>query len=83
MTKKAVGQFRNTVWDPLLIVSQIIAVQSVFYTAYGLLTFTACAAAGQPVSVARMFDAEVFVLNFSFIFFNYPYLFHRTSAEIV
>ena len=61
MTKKAVGQFRNTVWDPLLIVSQIIAVQSVFYTAYGLLTFMVCFVASQPVSVARMFDAEVFI----------------------
>ena len=59
MKKKAVGQFRNTVWDPLLIVSQIVAVQSVFYTTYGLLTFVVCSVAGQPVSVAQMFDAEV------------------------
>lgn len=59
MAKKAVGQFRNTVWDPLLITSQIVAVQSLFYTTYGLLTFCVCHVAGLPISVAQMFDAEV------------------------
>ncbi|KAL1115477.1 hypothetical protein AAG570_007507 [Ranatra chinensis] len=35
MTKYS-GQFRNSSWDPVLIISQIVAVQSVFYLALGL-----------------------------------------------
>ncbi|PSN51089.1 Protein SYS1 [Blattella germanica] len=34
--KKMTGQFRNTTWDPLLIVSQIIALQCVMYVGLGL-----------------------------------------------
>ncbi|BES87515.1 Integral membrane protein S linking to the trans Golgi network [Nesidiocoris tenuis] len=33
---KLSGQFRNTAWDPILIVSQIVAVQSVFYLTLGV-----------------------------------------------
>jgi len=59
MKNSPAGKFRNTVWDPALIVSQIIAVQTVFYTSYGLLTFAISYLASKPVSVAQMFDAKV------------------------
>jgi len=59
MKKKNTGQFRNTVWDPLLITSQIFAIQSVFYTSYGLLTFIVCSVAGLPISVGQIFDSKI------------------------
>ena len=67
MKKSPAGQFRNTVWDPALIMSQIIAVQTVFYTSYGLLTFIVCYMSSKPVSVAQMFDANVSSLCFLFL----------------
>ncbi|XP_054274914.1 protein SYS1 homolog isoform X2 [Macrosteles quadrilineatus] len=33
---KLTGQFRSTQWDPMLIIAQIIALQSVYYVALGL-----------------------------------------------
>lgn len=33
---KLTGQFRNTAWDPTLIISQIIALQSVYYLTLGV-----------------------------------------------
>ncbi|KAI5705411.1 hypothetical protein M8J76_000646 [Diaphorina citri] len=35
MTKYS-GHFRNTQWDPFLLVSQIVAMQSVYYVSFGL-----------------------------------------------
>lgn len=34
--KKMTGQFRSTTWDPLLIVSQIVAMQCVMYVGLGV-----------------------------------------------
>ncbi|KAK6616858.1 hypothetical protein RUM43_014999 [Polyplax serrata] len=37
--KKYSGQFRITIWDPILIVSQIVALQAVFYLSLGGILF--------------------------------------------
>lgn len=41
--KKFTGQFRNTTWDPALIIFQIVALQAVFYLGLGgILAFVTC-----------------------------------------
>ena len=72
----AVGQFRSYIWDPLLIISQIIAVQSIFYLCLGAWLFCIYSFAGQQVLVQHLFDPTVcvtYVLTYfdNHIFFIY------------
>ena len=54
------GSFRISVWDPPLIISQIIAVQCFMYVSLGLWTvFFVHMIAGQPLSVDYIFRYQV------------------------
>jgi hypothetical protein len=57
MTK--VGQFRNTTWDPLLIISQIIALQCVMYVGLGLWTVFLDLLVGSSRSLDHLFKYQV------------------------
>ncbi|XP_036178515.1 protein SYS1 homolog isoform X2 [Myotis myotis] len=57
------GQFRSYVWDPVLIVSQIVLMQNVYYGSLGLwLALVDWLLRGSP-SLDQMFNAEI--LGFS------------------
>lgn len=54
------GKFRGrTTWDPILIVSQIIAIQLLSYTTLTILIFIATTCAGYPPSIVFIFDHAV------------------------
>jgi hypothetical protein len=52
------GQFRFSVWDPLLITSQILTIQALYYTSLGVLVFVADSVYGQPPSLSHIFGYQ-------------------------
>lgn len=54
------GSFRVSVWDPSLIISQIIAVQCFMYVSLGLwILLFVHIIAGQPLSIDYIFKYQV------------------------
>lgn len=53
------GKFRSHVWDPALIISQIIAIQCIYYLSLGLLCVVLLALGGYPPSLSCLFDFEM------------------------
>ena len=51
--------FRGNVFDPALIVAQIVAMQSCFYISLGLWMFVADRFGGIETSLAQIFDFHV------------------------
>lgn len=65
--KKLTGNFRNTQWDPLLIISQIIAFQSVLYLGLGIwMLILNDLIVGSSRSLDHLFKYQV-ILNFKYI----------------
>ncbi|KAK3913160.1 Protein SYS1-like protein [Frankliniella fusca] len=56
--KKLRGQFRSTIWDPTLIISQIFAVQSIFYSCLGLWLSMVNVLTGSNSSLDLLFKYE-------------------------
>ncbi|KAJ1527197.1 hypothetical protein ONE63_008728 [Megalurothrips usitatus] len=56
--KKLRGQFRSTIWDPTLIVSQILAVQFIFYSSLGLWLSIVNLVSGTYCSLDLLFKYE-------------------------
>ncbi|XP_067006460.1 protein SYS1 homolog [Anabrus simplex] len=56
--KKLTGQFRNTTWDPLLIICQIVAMQCVFYVGLGLWMLVMNVLVGSSRSLDHLFKYE-------------------------
>uniref|UniRef100_A0A1A9VVY1 Protein SYS1 homolog n=1 Tax=Glossina austeni TaxID=7395 RepID=A0A1A9VVY1_GLOAU len=50
------GTFRNTQWDPVLIISQIVSVQFCVYFTLGLLILTASLLAGETYRLDNVFE---------------------------
>ncbi|XP_011501092.1 PREDICTED: protein SYS1 homolog [Ceratosolen solmsi marchali] len=60
------GQFRKTTWDPILIISQIIAVQSVIYSILGIWIIIIATLLGTTKSLDYVFQyKEIHVRDFS------------------
>lgn len=59
------GQFRSYVWDPLLILSQIVLMQTVYYGSLGLWLALVDALVRSSPSLDQMFDAEVGLAGWS------------------
>ncbi|NP_001233337.1 SYS1 isoform 6 [Pan troglodytes] len=57
------GQFRSYVWDPVLILSQIVLMQTVYYGSLGLWLALVDGLVRSSPSLDQMFDAEI--LGFS------------------
>ena len=77
----AVGQFKSYTWDPFLIISQIIAVQAIFYISLGMLLYGLNFAVDRHISLSQIFDVTVSVascLNFVGNIFSYPLIRRRT-----
>nr|CAG4647467.1 EOG090X0FH3 [Megafenestra aurita]SVE92705.1 EOG090X0FH3 [Megafenestra aurita] len=56
------GSFRIAVWDPPLIISQIVAVQCIMYVSLGLwIILLLNVIAGHPVSIDYIFKYQVYV----------------------
>ena len=53
------GSFKRNVWDPFLIISQIIAVQSVFYAGFGLWLVALRFLIHRHMSLRYIFDSSV------------------------
>ena len=53
------GFFKRNVWDPFLLISQIVAAQSVFYSGFGLWLFIFHSATHRHISIAYIFDASI------------------------
>lgn len=57
--KKFTGQFRHTTWDPFLIISQIIALQAVFYLGLGAVLAMMSSLEGSSRSLDHLFKYQV------------------------
>lgn len=57
--KRMAGQFRFAVWDPILIVSQILTMQSIYYTCLGLWVALMEVLLGTNPSLDHMFNYQV------------------------
>ena len=53
------GNFRSYVWDPLLIISQIIAMQFTFYACLGAWAFSIDKLSGRFLAINQIFDGKV------------------------
>lgn len=54
------GSFRVTIWDPPLIISQIIAIQCIMYVSLGLwIILLLHLIAGHPISIDYIFKYQV------------------------
>ena len=56
---KMAGHFRSSVWDPVLIVSQILTMQSLFYLCLGGWIFVVDFICGSPRSLDQLFSYKV------------------------
>ncbi|XP_044727204.1 protein SYS1 homolog [Chrysoperla carnea] len=56
MMKKMSGSFRNTQWDPALIISQIIAVQCIVYLSLGIIMAVLDLLTGDSNSLEHLFE---------------------------
>ena len=54
--RKNVGSFRSTVWDPRLIVAQILSVQGFFYASLFIILFILTAIADEINSLSQIYD---------------------------
>lgn len=59
----ASGQFRSQIFDPLLILSQITAVQGIYYASSAALLVVGSRSIGFPLSLRFMFDPELVTLQ--------------------
>lgn len=55
----AIGQFRSSVWDPVLIVSQIVTMQCVFYIGLGFCVCVVDYIAGSHRSIDHLFGYQM------------------------
>lgn len=53
------GHFRVTVWDPALILSQIVCIQSCFYFTFGALLILTALGTGIDVNLFNVFSHKV------------------------
>ncbi|XP_059612287.1 protein SYS1 homolog [Phlebotomus argentipes] len=53
---KTAGSFRNTQWDPILLISQIVAMQAVVYTTLGMIMFFMDLLAGANHTLDHLFQ---------------------------
>ena len=51
------GRFRSYVWDPVLIISQIVSLQCVFYTTLGIVTALCLFLGGHSPALDHLFNA--------------------------
>jgi len=58
-TSATSGRFRSYVWDPTLIIMQMLAMQFVYYTTLGLLSSLILSFGSYPPSLSHLFDAGV------------------------
>lgn len=60
------ASFRKDVWDPVLIISQVLAVQSLYYIYLGLLFFLLDWLSGHHPSVDQYFDSSI--MNITYLY---------------
>ncbi len=54
--RKNAGSFRSTVWDPRLIIAQILSIQGFFYASLFIILFVLTAVAGEVNSLNQIYD---------------------------
>ncbi len=60
---KMAGTFRYTVWDPFMILCQMVTLQCAFYVSLGLWIFFFDVVAGMPRSLDHIFKYKVLVMG--------------------
>jgi hypothetical protein len=55
--------FRTTVWDPLLIISQIIALQALYYTSISIITLFTLLITGTDITLDHLLDYREFRID--------------------
>lgn len=70
MVRTTAGSFRNTQWDPILLISQIVAMQTLLYTSLGMIMFFMDLIAGANHTLDHIFEYHVscFILGMSLQF---------------
>ena len=58
MASSSGSQFRGTVWDPVLIIAQMLALQSFYYVFFTLFVLFAALVTGSELSLGLVFDAR-------------------------
>lgn len=53
------GHFRNWIWDPWLLISQILAMQSIFYASIGFWLMIYSLLTGTSLSLEPIFNYDV------------------------
>jgi len=77
------GQFRYTVWDPWMIISQILTLQSVFYVSLGLWIFLFDSMSGSSKSLDQIFKyQELQPTNFSGKLVLAAYVFNALNCSV-
>lgn len=82
---KTEGQFRNTVWDPFLLISQIIALQCVYYLTLGLWLAFICFMIGTSRSLDHIFRFQVretTSMTISFLLFLTIYVLGNSRSRL-
>lgn len=59
------GKFRSYIWDPILIISQIVAIQFTFYFFLGAWILSVDKISGRFVAVNQIFDGRVSLDSFA------------------
>ena len=59
MRRMAGGSFRYTVWDPFMIIAQIVTLQCIYYVSLGLWIFIFDFLFGTPRSLDHIFKYQV------------------------
>ncbi|CAB4374498.1 unnamed protein product [Rhizophagus irregularis] len=57
---RRIQTFRTTVWDPLLIISQIIALQTLYYTSISIITLFTLLITGTDITLDHLLDYREF-----------------------
>lgn len=75
------GHFRPSVWDPLLTISQILTVQSLFYSSLGIFIFITDCLFGQDPSLNHIFNyKDVTIRTWIGLFIIISYLLNAIVA---
>ena len=68
------GHFRSNTWDPILIIAQIIMMQSSFYLGFGLWIFFVDIIGTFDVSLDQVFTQSVSHFYFDYIYMDYCFI---------
>ena len=73
------GYFRSSVWDPVLIIAQIVSMQCIFYVGFGCWIVLVNYIGGLPLAIDQIFNYQVTSCKFILLFIS----FYSDSLELL